>query len=120
MNYSVIIYETPEQFALRSDPARKDAHFAAWMQYFERLSAAGIMRGGAGLMPPDTATTVKLRNGRRLVEDGPYADTKEQLGGVFMIEVPDLDTALDWAAQCPAVADGVLEVRPNLPSMRKD
>ena len=118
MNYSVIIYETPDQFATRNDPARKDAHFAAWMAYFERLGAAGIMRGGAGLMPPDTATTIKLRNGQRLVEDGPYADTKEQLGGVFMIEVPDLDTALDWAAQCPAVGDGVLEVRPNLPSMR--
>jgi hypothetical protein len=120
MNYSIIIYETAEDFAVRSNPAKSEAHFGAWMQYFQRLGEAGIMRGGTGLMPPDTATTVKLRNGQRLVEDGPYADTKEQLGGVFMIEVPDLDTALDWAAQCPAARTGVLEIRPNLPPMKRD
>ena len=86
MNYSILIYETVEDFAVRSDPAKNEAHFAAWMQYFQRVREAGIMRGGNGLMPPDTATTVKLRNGQRLIEDGPYADTKEQLGGVFVIE----------------------------------
>lgn len=120
MNYSVFIYETAEDFAKRSDPARREAHFGNWMKYFEGLRAAGIMRGGSGLMPPDTATTVKLRNGQRLVEDGPYADTKEQLGGFFMIEVADLDAALDWAAKCPAAATGALEIRPNLPPMKQD
>jgi hypothetical protein len=120
MNYSIFIYETAEDFARRSDPAKRDAHFGAWMAYFDGLRAAGIIRGGSGLMPPDTATTVKLRSGQRLVEDGPYADTKEQLGGFFMIEVPDLDSALDWAAKCPGAASGVLEIRPNLPPMRPE
>jgi hypothetical protein len=119
MNYSVFIYETPADFAKRSDPQAKDAHFGAWMKYFQTLSEAGIMRGGSGLMPPDTATTVKLSNGQRLVEDGPYADTKEQLGGFYMIEVPDLDTALDWVAKCPAASTGALEIRPNLPPMAR-
>ena len=58
---------------------------------------------------------MKLRDGRRVVQDGPYADTKEQLGGFFMIDVPDLDTALDWAARYPADIGGLVEVRPNIP-----
>ncbi|HEX9446726.1 MAG TPA: YciI family protein [Dongiaceae bacterium] len=119
MNYSVFIYETPADFAKRSDPKIMDAYFGTWMKYFQTLGEAGIMRGGSGLLPPDTATTVRLRQGQRLVEDGPYADTKEQLGGFYMIEVPDLDTALDWAAKCPAAATGALEIRPNLPPMAK-
>jgi len=77
---------------------------------------AGILKGGAGLAPPDIATTVRVENGERLVQDGPYADTKEQLGGFFIIEVPDLDSALDWAARYPAGPHGIVEVRPNLPA----
>lgn len=120
MNYSIFIYETKDDFAKRGDPAKQEAYYNGWMKYFEMLGAAGIMRGGSGLMPPDTATTVKLRGSQRLVEDGPYADTKEQLGGFFMIEVADLDTALDWAAKCPAASSGALEIRPNMPPMRRD
>jgi hypothetical protein len=59
-------------------------------------------------------TTLRQRDGKRQVQDGPYADTKEQLGGFYEIDVPDLDTALDWAARCPAAATGAVEVRPNL------
>ncbi len=72
---------------------------------------------GAGLQPPETATTLKFRDDQRIVQDGPYADTKEQLGGFIMINVPDLDAALDWAARCPRTPGRVLEVRPNLPPM---
>ena len=79
------------------------------------LRDAGVMVGGAGLQLPEVATTVKLHEGKRLVQDGPYADTKEQLGGYFIIDVPDLDTALDWAARCPVAPGSVIEVRPNVP-----
>jgi hypothetical protein len=72
------------------------------------------MVGGAGLQPPPLGTTVRERDGKRHVQDGPYADTKEQLGGFYEIDVPDLDTALDWAARCPSASTGAVEVRPNL------
>jgi hypothetical protein len=72
-------------------------------------------RGGAGLHAPAMATTVRLRGNERLVQDGPFTETKELLGGLFMIEAPDLDAALAWAARCPAAATGSVEVRPMLP-----
>jgi len=72
---------------------------------------------GAGLQPPRTATTLRIRDGQRHVQDGPYADSKEQLGGFFVINVPDLDTALAWAARSPAASSGAVEVRPVLPPM---
>src|SRR5258707_1017673 len=115
MNYSVFIYETPADFAKRSDPKIMDAYFGTWMKYFQTLGEAGIMRGGSGLLPPDTATTVRLRQGQRVVEDGPYADPKEQLGGVIMIDVPDIAAAVAGMWRFPAVHPGVVELRPNLP-----
>jgi hypothetical protein len=72
------------------------------------------MVGGAGLQPANVATTPRLGDGKRQVQDGPYADTKEQLGGYYVINVPDLDIALDWAARIPAAPGSVIEVRPNL------
>src|SRR5277367_6863260 len=114
MNYSILIYETPDEFAARSDPARAQQSWERWPPYLKALRDAGIFVAGAGLEPPHTATTVALRNGERRVQDGPYADTKEQLGGLVVIDVPDLDTALDWAARCPTAPTGVIEVRPNL------
>lgn len=116
MNYTMLIYENPEGFALRADPdARKrEAYWAAWPRYTKALQDAGVFVGGAGLQLPGTATTLKLRDGERLVQDGPFAETKEQLGGYFVISVPDLDSALDWAARAPVAAGSVIEVRPNL------
>jgi hypothetical protein len=73
------------------------------------------MAGGAGLEPPETATIVRLTNGERMVQDGPYADTKEQLGGFYLIEVPDMDSAIAWAARCPCASHGTVEVRPIAP-----
>ena len=84
------------------------------MAYTKALQAAGVMVGGAGLQPTATATTLRMRNGKRHVQDGPYADTKEQLGGYYIVNVPDLDAALEWASRIPAVAGSVIEVRPNL------
>ena len=116
MNYTILIYETAADFAMRNDPdpKKREAYWAAWPPYAKALKDAGVFVGGTGLQPPEAATTLKFRNGERLVQDGPYADTKEQLGGFFIISVPDLDSALDWAARIPHAAGRVFEVRPNL------
>jgi hypothetical protein len=116
MKYAVIVYETPEHMAARTDPARADAYWGSYVAYSQALQQAGVAAGGAGLQPPTTATTVRLRGGQRHVQDGPFADTKELLGGFFVIDVSDLDTALQWAARCPSCAEGgSAEVRPLLP-----
>jgi hypothetical protein len=115
MRFMMMFTETAEDFACRSDPARAPAYWAAWMSYIGALQAAGVTVNGAGLQPPETATTVRLRDGRRQVQDGPFADSKEQLAGYFLIEVADLDVALDWAARSPAAASGSVELRPILP-----
>jgi hypothetical protein len=73
------------------------------------------MVGGAGLQPVHLATTVRHDDGRRQVQDGPFAEAKEQLGGFYLIDVPGLDEALEWAARCPAASSCAVEVRPNLP-----
>jgi hypothetical protein len=78
------------------------------------MQEAGIMRGGAGLKPAATASTVMKRGNRVSLHDGPFIETKEQLGGFYLIDVPDLDTALAWAKRIPMIADGVVEVRPTL------
>jgi hypothetical protein len=114
MAYTLLIYEPTAKFAERKDPAKAQATWATWQAYTQALIAAGVMTGGAGLEPPEAATTVRLVHGDRQVQDGPYADTKEQLGGYYVIDVPDLDAALAWAARCPAAAYGTVEVRPNM------
>ncbi|HXE62994.1 MAG TPA: YciI family protein [Bryobacteraceae bacterium] len=119
MNYSILIYETPSDFAVRNDPdpKKREAYWSVWPPYFQALKDAGVFVGGAGLQPPDTATTLRFDGEKRLVQDGPFADTKEQLGGFYTINVPDLDTALDWAAKCPRRPGRAYEVRPNLQPM---
>ncbi|MGH9584559.1 MAG: YciI family protein [Bryobacteraceae bacterium] len=119
MNYTILIYETAADFAVRADPdpKKREAYWAAWPPYSKTLKDAGVFVSGAGLQPPETATSLRFREGERLVQDGPYAETKEQLGGFFVLNVPDLDTALDWAARCPRAPGRVIEVRPNLQPM---
>ena len=73
---------------------------------------AGIFAGGKPLDAPETATTVRLRDRKREIQDGPYSNTKEQLGGFTLLELPSLDDALEWAARCPAASYGTVEVRP--------
>lgn len=114
MKYTILIYETAAAIGARTDAGAKDAYWGAYRAYTTALREAGVMTGGAALQPARTATTVRQHGGKRQVQDGPYADTKEQLGGFYEIEVPDLDKALEWAARCPAAATGAVEVRPNL------
>jgi hypothetical protein len=114
MKYTILVYENAGDFTARTDAKRKDAYWGAYRAYTKALTEAGVMVGGAGLQPPPLATTIRLRDGKRQVQDGPFAETKEQLGGFYVIEVPDLDRALDWAARCPSAANGSVEVRPNL------
>jgi hypothetical protein len=85
---------------------------AAYAAYSEALKTSGVMKGSNRLQPSSVATTVRSTNGKPQVLDGPYVDSKEQLGGYFLIDVPDLDAALSWASRCPAVNHGVVEVRP--------
>jgi len=113
MQYALIIHEQPEEMAKRDSPDAP-AYWAAWSAYSKAVADAGIMRGGAGLEPPSTATTVTLASGGHEVHDGPFADSKEQLGGFYLIEVEGLDAALEWAAKLPSPG-GKIEVRPVLP-----
>ena len=115
MTYTILIYETPGELSARTDGARRDAYWGAYRAYTQALREAGVMVGGAALQPPGVATTVRQRDGKRQVQDGPYADSKEQLGGYYVIDVPGLDQALDWAARCPAAAIGaVADVGPSV------
>jgi hypothetical protein len=84
----------------------------AYRAYMEAMSKAGVLKSSGGLHPTASATTVRVRNDKTQVLDGPYADTKEQLGGFHIIEVPDLDAAISWAARSPTALHGVVEVRP--------
>ena len=117
MQYMLVMTETAEERAKRDNPAEADGYWGAWSAYVGAIAQSGIMISGNGLLPPETATTLRIRDGKRLVQDGPFADAKEQLGGYFIIEVPDLDTALEWAARSPAAAGGAVEVRPVMPPM---
>jgi hypothetical protein len=119
VNYTILIYENAADFAVRNDPdqRKREAYWAVWPAYTQVLKDAGVFVGGAGLQPPETATVLRLGSNERHVQDGPYADTKEQLGGFYIIDVPDQQTALDWAARCPAGTQRVVEVRPNLAPM---
>jgi hypothetical protein len=84
----------------------------AYVAYMEAMRNAGVLKSSSGLHPTSAATTVRIRNDKTEVLDGPYADSKEQLGGFHLIEVADLDEALSWAARSPTALHGVVEVRP--------
>jgi len=84
----------------------------AYTAYLEAMANAGVLQGTAGLMPTSTATTVRVVDGKTQVLDGPYAESKEQFAGFHIIDVPDLDAAIAWAARCPTSLHGVVEVRP--------
>lgn len=112
MKYALLVYQPQEAFERRDT----EAAMAAGKAYSEALQAAGVFVGGAGLESPQSATTVSLRDGKRQVQDGPYAETKEFLAGFGIIDAPDLDAALEWAARHPAAAFSKIEVRPLLGS----
>jgi hypothetical protein len=110
MQFAVLIYESPEAFGSRGkDPS--DPYIGAWRAYYKALTEAGVYVGGDPLDLPETATTVRIEGGKRRVQDGPYADTKEQLAGFLILDLPSLDEVLEWAARCPAASAGAVEVR---------
>jgi hypothetical protein len=111
MQYMLLAYVDPQGFAaLKPEDAQKAV--AAYTAYGEALRKEGVIVGSNRLRPAGDATLVRIANGRTSALNGPYAETKEQLGGYFLIDVPDLDAALSWAARCPAASHGSVEVRP--------
>jgi hypothetical protein len=111
MQYMLLIYRSEAAMEATSK-ADTGQMMAAYGAYSEAMVKAGVMVSGNRLHPTSTATTVRSPAGKAQVLDGPYAETKEQLGGYFLIEAPDLDTALSWAERCPGAALGAIEVRP--------
>jgi hypothetical protein len=118
MQYAILIYETHQAFATRGS-AEEDVYTGAWRAYYKAMIEAGVYAAGNPLDVPESGTTLRLNDGKRDVQDGPYANTKEQLGGFVILEVPTLDAALDWAARCPAAAMGAVEVRPIASEARR-
>ncbi len=111
MQYMLMIYGN-EAGMLSASKEQVGQMMAAYTAYTEAMKKAGVYVDGNRLQPTSAATTVRAPNGKRTVLDGPYAETKEQLGGYYTIEAPDLDAALSWAARCPGSAHGTIEVRP--------
>ncbi len=111
MQYLMLIYSKPEN-TVQQDDTQNDAMGSVWGAYTKALIDAGVMLSGEALHAPSTATTMRMRGGDRMLHDGPYADTKEHLGGFYILNVPDLDAALEWAAKCPAAPTGAIELRP--------
>ena len=106
MKYALLIY------GAQLVPEASDAEARqGWIEYARAAKEAGILLGAEQLAGTDTATSVRVRGGQRLLTDGPFLETKEHLGGFFLIDVPDLDTGLDWAARMPHAAYGTAEVR---------
>src|SRR5277367_2974210 len=115
MEYILMAYVREDDWTKMS-PGDQEQGRAAYMAFTEALAKAGALNGSGRLQPSSIATTVRMKNGNAQVLDGPYLESKEQLGGYFFIDVPDLDAAIAWAARCPAVDHGVVEVRPIWPS----
>ncbi len=109
--YMLLIFADPAKGPGEGSPEAQ-AEMQQWFSYTEGLREAGVLVSGEALQPPTTATTVAVRNGDRVVSDGPFADTKEWLGGYYVVDAPDLDAALDHAAKMPNIAYGTVEVRP--------
>ncbi len=109
MQFALLIYETEDDFASRSDDRQQD-YWASWMAFGQ--AAGSVTNGGAALLGPEAATSLRVRSGERHVQDGPFPEAKEHLGGFFLIDVEDLDAALEWAARCPNAQTSTVEIRP--------
>jgi hypothetical protein len=113
MKYALLIYAMPDP-AEAGEPQPGEGVIDSWLDYTVALKQSGALIAAEQLSRPDTATGVCLRDGKRLLTDGPFMETKEHLGGFYLVDVPDLDTALDWAAKMPIMRYGTVEVRPVL------
>ena len=112
MRYTLLLHY-PEMSPEELGPEGQEYGQRAFAAYADALSAAGVLLSAEVLQPSPSTTTVRHRDGRLQIQDGPFADTKDQLGGSFVIDVPDLDAALGWAQQAPSVEWGAVEVRPG-------
>ena len=112
MQYALLYYETTDEVAKRTRPSDAETYWAGWGAYMDLLSRSGSMRGGNVLEPAPAATHVKVQDGGRVVEDGPYADAREELGGFIIVEAANLDEALALAEGAPCARAGHVEVRP--------
>jgi hypothetical protein len=108
MQYALLIYVEPFEPADEENAEIMKAYNA----FTQEAVDAGVMRGGEALQDAKTATTVRVRNGQTLVTDGPFAETKEEFGGYYLVEAPNLDEAIKWAAKIPGAVRGSIEVRP--------
>jgi hypothetical protein len=111
MQFLAIIYND-ESLYTDATPEQTAAIFEAHGRFGQASRDAGVFVGGEGLQPSATATTIRVRDDERMLTDGPYAETKEQLGGYYLLDCKDLDEALNWAAQIPEAKTGAIEVRP--------
>ena len=111
MQYMLLIYGSEERWAGASDDER-EAVYAEYEDLSRRLQERGALVGGAELQPTSVATTIRPQSGETIVTDGPFVETKEALGGYFLIEVESLDEAIEWARQIPAARHGAVELRP--------
>jgi hypothetical protein len=111
MRYQLLIH-TDESQETALSPGETTTMNEAYTAFVEAANAAGVLRGGERLQPTSTATTVRVRDGETLTTDGPYAETKEQFAGFFIVDCPDLDAAISWASRVPGALHGSIEVRP--------
>jgi hypothetical protein len=113
MRYLALIY-SEEMDPATVDPAQMGQVMAEYNRFGRDAGAAGVLRGGEALQPTATATTIRVRNGQRETTDGPFAETREVLGGYYLLDCRDLDEAIEWAAQIPGAWHGCVELRPIL------
>jgi hypothetical protein len=116
MQYMLMLYVNEAGWP-KLTTAQQEQGMAAYVAYTEALAKAGVLKGNNRLGPSASATTVRIADGKTQVLDGPYTESKEQLGGYYLIEVRDLDAAISWAARCPCAGHGIVEVR-AIPGMR--
>ena len=115
MEYMLLIHSETIRNAEAVPEAARTQMLAAYKAYSEAAYQAGIVKSSNRLRPASSATAVRVREGKTEVHNGPYIETREELGGYYLIDVPDLDAALAWAARCPGAAHGTVEVRPVWP-----
>jgi hypothetical protein len=111
MQYLILIY-SDEKAGANATKEEIDAWMGEYWAYTEAMDKAGVRKGGEALQPTATATTVRVKDGKKVTTHGPFAETKEQLGGYYLVDCSNLDEAIDWAARCPSARVGSIEVRP--------
>jgi hypothetical protein len=110
MRYLLLIYS--EEPTSAPDPVQAESVMNEYWAYTNAINEAGASKGGEALQDSKTATTVRIKDGERVITDGPFAETREVLGGFYLLDVPDLDAAIEWAAKCPGAKYGSIELRP--------